>query len=92
VAPATALRRIGLEPDGTNTYELADGSFRDYAFTCARLDFMGSTVVSRIVFGPDEAEPLLGVLALEAAGIEVDPANQRLKKLPALRLKAFAAA
>ena len=28
-----------------------------------------------------------GVTALESAGIEIDPVNQRLKKLPALRLK-----
>ena len=38
-------------------------------------------------FGADEAEPLLGVTALESVGIEVDPANQRLKRLPAVRLK-----
>jgi hypothetical protein len=30
---------------------------------------------------------LPGVTALQSAGIEVDPQNQRLKKLPAVRLK-----
>ena len=34
------------------------------------------------------AEPLLGVTVLESAGIEVDPRNQHLKKLPSVRLKA----
>ena len=34
-----------------------------------------------------EAEPLLGVTALESVGIEVDPRNQTLKRLPAVRLK-----
>jgi hypothetical protein len=33
------------------------------------------------------AEPVLGVTALEPAGIEVDPQSQRLKRLPAVRLK-----
>jgi hypothetical protein len=46
-------------------------------------DFVGTT----IIFGPDDAEPILGVTALESVGIEVDPQNQRLKRLPAVRLK-----
>ncbi|MCY4438142.1 MAG: hypothetical protein OXE05_12510 [Chloroflexi bacterium] len=38
----------------------------------------------RVVF---DVEPLLGVTALESVGIEVDPMNQQLKRLPAVRLK-----
>jgi len=86
MAPASALRNIGIEPEGVNTYELADGSLREYAFAFARLEVLGATVVSRILFGPEEATPLLGVLALEAAGITIDPASHRLHKMPALRL------
>ena len=37
--------------------------------------------------GDTDAEPLLGVTALESVGIEVDPNSQTLKKLPAVRLK-----
>ena len=33
------------------------------------------------------AEPILGVTALESVGIEVDPRTQRLKRLSAVRLK-----
>ena len=43
--------------------------------------------IARIIFGDADAEPLLGVTALESVGVEVDPQNQRLKKLPAVRLK-----
>ena len=84
--PASALRGIGIEPEGVNTYELADGSLHDYSFAFARLELLGSSVVSRILFGPEDAAPLLGVLALEAAGITIDPASHRLHKMPALRL------
>ena len=35
----------------------------------------------------DDAEPLLGVTALESAGFTVDPASQTLKRLPAIALK-----
>ena len=48
-------------------------------------DFVGST----IRFGDDDAEPLLGVTALESMGVEVDPLNQTLKRLPAVRLKGY---
>ena len=35
-----------------------------------------------VVFGPDEAEPLLGCTAVESAGFKVDPRNQTVKKIP----------
>ena len=38
-----------------------------------------------------EAEPLLGVTALESAGFTVDPASQTLKRLPAIPSKRAAA-
>ena len=40
-----------------------------------------------IIFGDAKAEPLIGVTALESVGVEVDPVNQRLRKLPSIRLK-----
>lgn len=51
------------------------------------LEFLGEIVGATIIFGEDDAEPILGVTALESAGIEVDPRTQRLKRLPAVRLK-----
>ena len=53
----------------------------------ADIEFMGETVGGPILFGAADADPLLGVTALESVGIEVDPNNQRLKGLPAVRLK-----
>ena len=50
---------------------------------------MGEIVGGTIVFGEENAEPLLGLTALESVGIEVDPLNQRLKRLPAVRLKSL---
>ncbi len=50
---------------------------------------MGETVAVNIIFGADDVEPILGVTALESVGIEVDPRNQRLKRLPNVRLKSL---
>ena len=55
--------------------------------TVAKIEFMGEVVGGTIIMGPDDAEPLLGVTAFESVGIEVDPVSQRLKRLPAVRLK-----
>lgn len=35
----------------------------------------------------EDAEPILGVTALESAGILVDPVKQILKRMPAIPLK-----
>lgn len=87
MAPAKHLRGIGIEPRGKRTYELADGTEIVMELGVASIEFMGEVVGVTIIFGQDDAEPILGVTALESVGIEVDPQNQRLKRLPAVRLK-----
>jgi clan AA aspartic protease len=87
LVPAKHLKRIGIRPQGTRTYELADGSEIKMRIGTAQLEFMGEIAGATIIFGADDAEPILGVTALESVGIEVDPKNQRLKRLPAVRLK-----
>jgi len=87
LVPGKHLRKIGLSPKGQRTCELADGSQVKLDITTGDLEFMGEIVGGTIIFGDDDAEPVLGVTALESVGIEVDPRNQRLKRLPAARLK-----
>ncbi|HEY3132012.1 MAG TPA: clan AA aspartic protease [Acidobacteriota bacterium] len=87
LAPAEELRKIGVHPVGTTVYELADGSMHEFPFGLAEIRFMGELTAGRVIFGPDNAEPLLGITALESVGITVDPRNQTLKRLPAIPLK-----
>ncbi len=87
LAPAAALRKAGIKPLQKMTYELADGSLKEYLFGITSIEFMGEVTAGRIIFGPDDAEPILGVTALESVGILVDPANKTLKRLPAIPLK-----
>ena len=90
LVPRPHLEAIGLEPEGKRVYELADGSEIAVDIAVAKIEFMGEFVGGTVVFGDADAEPLLGVTALESVGIEVDPVNQRLKRLPAVRLKEMA--
>lgn len=87
LVPRKHLHAIGLVPKAQRTYELADGSEAKFDITTGDLEFMGEIVGSTIIFGADEAEPILGVTALESVGIEIDPRSQTLKRLPAARLK-----
>lgn len=87
LVPRPHLEAIGLGPKGQRSYELADGREIKMDITTADIEFMGEIVGGTIIFGEAGAEPILGVTALESVGIEVDPLNQRLKRLPAVRLK-----
>jgi clan AA aspartic protease len=87
MAPASELARVGIEPKGKLTYELADGTLHEYAFGLAQIEFMGEVTAGRVIFGPEGVEPILGVIALESVGIIVDPRTQSLKRLPAIPLK-----
>ena len=89
LVPRQHLEAIGLAPKGQRIYGLADGSEITMDVTVAQVEFMGETVGSTIVYGDADAEPLLGVTALESAGIEVDPLNQSLKRLPAIRMRGY---
>ena len=87
LAPASELRKIGLEPAGRTAYELANGKVEEYSFGLVEISFMGEVTAGRVIFGPDEAEPILGVTALDSVGITIDPASLTLKRLPAISLK-----
>lgn len=87
LVPRHSLEAIGLRPTGRRTYTTADGREVELDVTVAELEVMGALSGGVIVFGDEGSEPLLGVTALESAGIEVDPQNQRLKRLPAVRLR-----
>jgi len=47
---------------------------------------MGEITSGRVIFGPDNAEPLLGITALESIGIIIDSENKTLKRMPVIRV------
>lgn len=89
MAPAKALHEMGIEPEGTRSYELADGNRFQFEYGIARIEFMGDVTSSDVIFGPDDCQPLLGVTALEHTGIIVDPKTNQFKRLPSIPLKSW---
>ncbi|WP_295444097.1 clan AA aspartic protease [uncultured Thiodictyon sp.] len=87
LVPRDCLESIGLKPKAQRIVELADGSEIKMDITTGDIEFMGEIVGGTIIIGEPGTEPILGVTALESVGIDVDPRNQTLKRLPAIRLK-----
>jgi len=87
LVPASELEKIGVKKEGKMSYELADGTVKEYPYGLARIEFMGETTAGRVIFGLSESEPILGFTALESVGIIVDPTNKTLQRLPAIPLK-----
>jgi hypothetical protein len=77
---------------GKRIYEIVSDELVEYEYGLAEMRFMDEIIASDITFGPEDSEPLLGVIALEAAGFMVDPSNQTLRKLRARSLKQVALA
>jgi clan AA aspartic protease len=87
MAPADELEKIGVIKEGKMSYELANGTVKEYPYGLVRIEFMGETTAGRVIFGEPGSEPILGVTALESVGIMVDPTTKTLKRLPAIPLK-----
>ena len=86
LVPRGRLEEIGLQPLGKRDV-LADGKPTALDITVAEIEFEGEIVGGTVVYGEEDAEPLLGVTALESGGFEIDPHNEELKRLPAVLLK-----
>ena len=87
MVPAKHLRSIGIIARGSRTYQLADGTDVEYEVGVGDFEFLDAIVGATVIFGNDDSEPILGVTALESAGIVVEPLTQELKRLRALPLK-----
>ena len=76
--PPGLLREIGVEPTGQRRFLLADGRrvYMDYGRAWVTID--GESEVTVVVFGEDNAPPLLGAYTLEGLALAVDPVEQRL--------------
>ncbi len=87
MVPASELRKIGITPAMRRPYELANGQLQDFDIAVAEMSFLDETIFGELLFGPENAEPLLGALALQSAGMLVDVRNETITKLPARPLK-----
>ena len=51
LAPRDDLEKIGVKQEGKMSYELADGTVKEFPFGLVRIEFMGETTAGRVIFG-----------------------------------------
>ena len=76
--PTPLLRELGVPPIGKRRLLLADGRRIEMNIGRAWVTIDGESEVTVVVFGGDNAPPLLGAYTLEGLGLAVDPLGQRL--------------
>ena len=76
--PARTLRELGVEPIGSRTFLIGDGSRVAMEVGEARATIDGESVTTLVAFGADNAPPVIGAYTLEGFGLAVDPTEQRL--------------
>jgi len=76
--PRPLLQRLGIVPQESRAFRIADESVVEYDVGQAPLRIDGLTLYSRVVFGDPDSQPLLGAVTLEDFGLGVDPIAQRL--------------
>jgi predicted aspartyl protease len=84
VVPTPILRRLGIKPDRTEEFRLADGSHTKRRIGGAVFEIDGRRGPSPVIFGERDDATLLAVVTLEALGLMVDPLKRRLRPLPLL--------
>ena len=86
LAPASLLARLGVERTETAIFDLADGSHTELDIGETRIRINGRQATSIVVFGDEDAAPLLGAHSLDGLRLEVDPLAERLIDAQALTL------
>lgn len=76
--PRSMLERLGIVPIGQRGFEQADGSiiYRDVGRAMLRIN--DDEDVQRVIFGEDDAEPLIGAGTLQGFLLLVDPVAEEL--------------
>ena len=82
--PASFLRDLGVTPHTHFTFILADGREIQRPVGQTWIRIAGRSVITLVVFGDEDIEPLLGAYSLQGLMLGVDSPNERLIPIPAL--------
>jgi GTP-binding protein HflX len=78
VLPASILGRLGVTSHRRSRFELANGREVEWEMGRAWVRLNGQTEMTLVVFGNDDADPILGAVTLEEFLLAPDPIRQTL--------------
>ena len=70
--PSPLLIMLGISPEWTSEFELADGSREEHSLAEFRLRINGQERTTVCIIGNPASQPLLGSYALQGFGLAVD--------------------
>ena len=82
--PRDLLTTLGVIVIEQVSFRLADESMFEYDVGEARIRLDGRERTTLVIFGPDDAEPLLGATTLQLFNLAVDTVSERLFSVPGL--------
>ncbi len=85
VVPESALLSIGIIPRAATEIFLFDGSSQRRLVGSAEFELLGDSAPSRVIFGEDGEEPIIGLTLLESLGLIVDPFAEQLHRRSVIR-------
>src|SRR5207237_10350231 len=82
IVPSAVLERLGITPLAAEQFHLADGTTITRKKGIALFRYGDRVGGADAIFGEDEDSTLLGVTALEALGLSLDPIRRQLRPVP----------
>ncbi len=82
--PGNLLASLGVVAIERVAFHLADERTVEYVVGEARIRLDGRERTTLVIFGPDDAEPLLGATTLQLFNMAVDTVSERLFSVPGL--------
>lgn len=87
--PASFLTSLGVTSHDTRRFVTADGRRIEGRFGRTWVRLEGAEDIVPVIFGDDDALPLLGAVTLEIFGLGIDPVNSRLIPVDGLLLRSL---
>lgn len=82
VVPREILSSLGVKPEETREFILANGQTMARKLAGARYEYAGHKGHAPVVFGEKGDSTLLGATALESMGLALNPLKRELMPLP----------
>jgi clan AA aspartic protease len=82
VVPGNVLQRLGIEPDTTQEFFLANGESVERKMGIAVFEYQGKITAASVIFGEEGDAALMGVTTLEGFGFVLDPFKRELRPMP----------
>jgi clan AA aspartic protease len=82
VVPEKTLAKLGVKPEETREFTLANGQLITRKLGGVRYKYNGHLGFAPVIFGEKDDSIILGVTALESMGMALDPLKRELIPLP----------